>query len=387
MSMITYRFNASASVDETNTITNTFTEEHRKTMKELIVEEAHPELYGDSFETIEFDGFQLIDEDNISLDTKQLPTTKVVFQISRRGGGINDKEEKKLDTSLVTRGSLLGVPPGAVFKRGINNYIYITGQSRDKKYKKYKFTNRLVAVYKRKEGVTDRQVEDELSQLGVIFNPKSLPQVESKEYDIIDEGLRAIDNKWVVFTNEDEGYRLIKKRITPQCESVGIGKRKTTEMAMTILNAVSEDPVLPMTSEKAGEWIAGTDYKNIKDKVRYVVLSYDFVSKGQVDAVKLATKYPNEEVRVIVQCGIISGGIDQYTARLTKFWVDWFSNIGCFGKTLFGGADIVQKNLVLYGGVPQCTGEFDTQKVCLYVQDSTEGEYTQKLDGEQVYWS
>ena len=33
-------------------------------------------------------------------------------------------------------------------ERGENDYIYITGQTRDGRYVKYNFANRLVAVYK-----------------------------------------------------------------------------------------------------------------------------------------------------------------------------------------------------------------------------------------------
>ena len=44
------------------------------------------------------------------------------------------------------------------------------------------------------------------------------------------------------------------------------------------------------------------------------------------------------------------------------------------------------KNMTLYGGVPQVTEEFDTTQVCLFVQDSVEGAYTQRLDGELVTW-
>ena len=50
--------------------------------------------------------------------------------------------------------------------------------------------------------------------------------------------------------------------------------------------------------------------------------------------------------------------------------------------TIFNGATIQSKNLTLYGGVPQVTQEFDTTQVCLFKQDSVEGEFTQNLKDE-----
>jgi len=375
--LTTYKFNKTASLDAS--IINKFLPEHLESTKKLINLNAHPNLYDSkNFKTIEFDDFQIIDANKIQLDTKQLETTSVTTQRARRGGGVNDKEEQDLDNSLTTRGVILSVPPGAVYKRSEDSYIYITGMTRDGRYKKYNFSNRLVAVYKRKEGYTDNDVQNELSQLGNIFNPKELPQVEAKEYDIIDEGVRAINQKWI-----KKDYQSIFDRIKPQCEAVGIGETRCSKIAMNVLNTASDKPVLPMTAEKAKIWLEDSKYKNIENKVKYITISYDFVSKGQVDAVKLAKKHPEEEIRVIVHCGIVTGGIEQYTERLTKFWVVWNAQLDAYSSVYFGGKTAKPKNLILYGGVPQVTEEMDTTQVCLFNQDSVEGEFSQKLGNEE----
>jgi len=386
MSMITYKFDISASVDKT--IINQFLPEHKLAMETLINLEAYPEKYdNDRFKTVYFSGFEIIDSNKISLDTKQSAGTSVTYQRARKGGGVSDKEEKSLDTSLVSKGSMLNVSPGAVYKRGTDDYVYITGMGRDGRYKKYNFTNRLVAVYKRKEGFTDDKVQNELSQLGNIFNPKELPQVEAKDYDIIEEGIRAIKNNWIdPKLYSGSMYNQILKRIAPQCEAVGIGKIKMTELAVVIENDSGNGKALPMTAEKAQVWIDGTDYKDIEDKVMYVIKSYDMVSKGQVDTVKLAKKHPSVEIRLIVHCGIITRGLEQYTSRLTTFWQSWDAQLDAYKDVEFGGKSVVPSNLTLYGGVPQMIKEFDQKKVCLYVQDSKKGEVTQELDGKLVTW-
>jgi hypothetical protein len=377
--IISYKFNISAAVDKT--ITNKFLDEHLESMKALLNKGAYPQFYGDSFKTIDFDRFDILEAGTISLDQKQDPTTNVTAQKARKGGGINDKEEKRLDNSLATKGVLLNVPPGAVFQRSEKNYFYITGMSRDGRYIKYNFSNRLVAVYKKKAGFTDDQVQDELSQLGNIFNPKQLPQVATKEYDIIDEGIRAIDNEWV-----EELYQPIHDRLVPQFDAACIGKMRSSLLVMTILNTKSIAPVLPMTAEKAKQWLDGSKYKDIPNKVKYIVVSYDFVTKGQVGAVKSAFKNPNEEIRVIVHCGIITGGLEQYTDRLTNFWKDWDTQLTAYSAVFFGDKSVQPRNLTLYGGVPQVTEEFDTAQVCLFRQDSVSGEFTQKLDGKLKSW-
>ena len=377
--ILAYKFNVSAAVDKT--ITNKFLPEHLESMKSLINLEAYSTLYGDNFKTIYFDGFHIIDTDKINLDTRRQHKTGVATQIARKGGGINDTEEKSLDNSLATKGVLLSLPPGAVFQRTPNDNDYITGMSRDGRYVKYNFANRLVAVYKAKEGFTADQINDELSQLGNIFNPKQLPQVATKEYDIIDEGIRAIDNEWV-----EELYQPIHDRLVPQFDAACIGKMRSSLLVMTILNTKSITPVLPMTAEKAKQWLDGSKYKDIPNKVKYIVVSYDFVTKGQVGAVKSAFKNPNEEIRVIVHCGIITGGLEQYTDRLTNFWKDWDTQLTAYSAVFFGDKSVQPRNLTLYGGVPQVTEEFDTAQVCLFRQDSVSGEFTQKLDGKLKSW-
>jgi len=373
-----YKFSTTASK-------NAFTQEHLESMKALINLEAYPQLYKDKFKTIVFDGFDIINAEDISLDTDQLQTTSVKIQKARRGGGVSDQEEKELDKSLTTRGVILSVPPGAVYKRGDKNHIYITGQTRDGRYAKYNFTNRLVAKYKRKPGFTDEEVQDELSRLGNEFNPRALPQSSAKEYDIIDEGTRAFDQGWID-RKSSNAYQLVYDRIKAQCDAVGIGDKRRSYLAMTIVNNTGDKPVLPMTAEKAKTWLDGSKYENVKDKVRYIVISSDFVTKGQVKAVGLAKKYPNEEIRVIVHCGIITNGIEQYTERLTRFWVDWHTQFDNYSHVVFGNASITPKNLTLYGGVPQVTEEFDTTQVCLFVQDSVEGEFKQKMSDGWVHW-
>ena len=57
-------------------------------MKALINLEAYPQLYKDRFKTILFDGFDIINAEDISLDTDQLQTTSVKIQKARRGGGV-----------------------------------------------------------------------------------------------------------------------------------------------------------------------------------------------------------------------------------------------------------------------------------------------------------
>ena len=71
---------------------------------------------------------------------------------------------------------------------------------------------------------------------------------------------------------------------------------------------------------------------------------------------------------------------------MTRFWVDWHTQFDNYSHVVFGNASITPKNLTLYGGVPQVTEEFDTTQVCLFVQDSVEGEFKQKMSDGWVHW-
>ena len=133
------------------------------------------------------------------------------------------------------------------------------------------------------------------------------------------------------------------------------------------------------------QWLKTMDEQGVLCRVK--VSSLDRAYRNARDVTReLAKKYPKEEIRVIVQCGIVTGGIKQYTSRLTKFWVDWYSQLDAFSDVYFDNKPVVPSNLTLYGGVPQCTGEMDVKQVCLFVQDSVEGEFTQKLNDKLVSW-
>ena len=138
-----------------------------------------------------------------------------------------------------------------------------------------------------------------------------------------------------------------------------------------------------MNADKALKWLKGTKYKDIqgtKDKkgVKYIIKSYDMVTKGQVDAIKLAKKHPNYEIRVIVHCGTLSPSKaeEQYIKRLSVFWKDWHSQLDAYQQVIFAGKPQSPKNIVLYGGLPQIASIFDLDTCVLYVQDG-DGEFTQ----------
>jgi hypothetical protein len=357
-------------------------------MRKLISLDAYPELYdNDRFDHIEFSDFRIVPDYSLKTDAgDSMTTTWGGWQKARKLGGRSDTEEKDLNTSFNSKGSMLNRPAPAVFTLNGVDYFYITGMGRDSIYEKYNFTNRLVAVYVKKEGSTDDQVANELSQLGNIFNPADLPSVPAKEYDIIDEASRALSNGWC---NHD--LTSIMDRMRPQCQAVGIGETKTSHMATTVYNAKlpSHLRTLPMTAEKSKKWMtdSGKKYIDIPNKIRYITKSYDFVTKGQVDAVLLAKKNPSTEIRVVLHCGILTNGIDQYNKRVESFWSNWYTQLDAYQQVVFGGADQKIKNLVLYGIIPQVGEEHDTSQLCIFDQKSAVCQYTQRSDGKTRTWT
>lgn len=365
-------------------ILHEFTEKDLQTLESLIVKEAHPTHYGNQFKSIEFVGFKIIPKKNIVMDN-QSPIGSLLFslraQTARVGGAISEIEDKELETSMVGYGYRLDVPPPAVFEMSNDEYSKINGMSRGTVTDRLNFKNEIVAVYRRKEGFTDEQVKSDLSLFGIVLNGKNLPAVPAKDYDIQAELVRAINNGWV-----SRDIKELEERAKPMSDAVGIGKTKRTQIAFNAFNETDTFPILPMTSEKARVWLEHSKYKDIPGKVRYVIKSFDMVTKGLADITRLSTKHPNEEIRVIVHCGIVTGGLDQVIARAQKFWSEWHLNLSYFKSVWFQGAPLnSDSKVVLYGVVPQVTEVMDTSQVCLFDQDGA-GEFYQKLNGGIETW-
>lgn len=377
--------------------TNKFTEQHRKSMESLINLDAYPS-YFKGFKYIKFVGFKIIEPPDIHSSAtlfsengfSNSKTFLSLTQGTKATGGASDTEIKKLLKSML-KGWLLNQIPQCVIKMNapINKYHYITGHTRDETIvKPYNFENVLVALYEPLPGAKVSDVISEVSVLGAVFNPANLPSVKTKEEDIILEAQRAVDSGWIEWDKKDEDdlFDKVYDRIGKMCDAVNFTELKRKQLALEVVESNKDNSsfqLYSMNADKASEWLKKTKYKDTqatKDKkgIKYIVKSFNMVTKGQVDAIKLAKKYPNYEIRVIVHCGTLSPSKaeDEYTRRLSAFWKDWHLQLDAYQQVIFAGKPQSPKNIVLYGGLPQVASIFDIESCVLYVQDG-DGEFTQ----------
>lgn len=380
MSMIAYPIDFNGS--------NTFTQSHIDSVKKFLQKEAFPEFFNNNnFRTIQFDRFDIVLPDQIKSDLGYLAAFDVYgrTQQARKFGGTTDDENEDLDRSLEEFGVKFTTPTMACFTNDDEEFMIITGHRRHERFEKYRFTNRLIAVYKRKPGFTDDEIADELSQLGNIWNPKNLPSVPAKEYDIIDEGIRAVNKKWVTWD-----LTAIQNRLRPQTKAVGIGETKLAEYAVTVYNATnptdntknsSSSTILPMGEDRANEWMSKSKYKDIEGKVYYLPLSYSTPLKNFSSIYLRASKEPDAIFRVVVHPGVLTSSDvkRQYDMRISSFYKKWHEIATAVAIVGNKGKPISFGNIELYGAIPVLGSHHDISSYTLnlFVKNS-DGCYYQK---------
>ncbi len=362
--------------------TNTYTQQDIDILNSLIVKEAYPELYNNNnFETIEFTGFCRVEEGNITTDLGGGTTTYDVYgrsQQARLAGGATDEEDEQLEKSYTSSGTKLFLPPPAYYTADGTNHTIITGHRRNSVHKKYNFTNRIASQYVRKSGFTDEQVASELSALGNIWNPKEPPAVSAKQYDIEADGIRAVDREWI-----EHDLSVIYDRLKPQAKAAGIGETKLTEMTAVVFNATlhksktGQKPQLPMGEERASEWLANSQYKNLPNKIEYKPLSYSTWGKNFSTLMIYAKKNPDVEIRVVVHAATITKGKEEYDRRVARFYNKMHEVLDAVAFVTKVGKPLRFGNIVLYGAIPQLPEFHDLTKLNLFLKDG-DGEYYQK---------
>ena len=358
----TYQFNRAALIDDD--VTNALTEDHLRTHNILCPQESFPELFGEDFplaDILVHKGRELVKRSNIENDAEMNPRT----QNARAGGSVTDSEYKQLKTNYHNSGVKLNLQQPFVFRTATGRTKYITGHTRDQVYGEYSFTDIIVNVYEAAEGVTDTQLQDALSQFGVLTNPKQDPSVPADMDDITLEIERALKQKWI--TTLDEAMA----RALTYLPTSGLSKNKLESCAMTAYNSQQTNPMdkkTPMWNSDAEKWLEDHNFVDIKGKIKYFPKSYDFSSKAVVDCVRYAAKNPKEDVRIVVHAGVVNTE-DQYTNRIEKFYTEYHGILDAFQKVIFDGADQVPSNIKLYGAIPQIGSLHNLDKMCFFTDD------------------
>ena len=367
--------------------TNTYTDEDVQALETLVPKQVFPEFYdNDNFETIQFDGFGIVEENQITTDLGGSVTSYDVFgrsQQARMAGGTSDEDDDELDKDICS-GVQLHLPPPMYYTVDNSKFSIITGHRRDKIHRKRNFTNRIVAKYSRKVGFTDNQVQSELSKLGNIWNPKQKSNVPAKQYDIEEDGFRAVTRGWCEWDLTE-----IQNRLRPQAKAAGIGDTVLSLMSVNVYNRTNPKQtgsgkfgsaiVLPMGDDRAAEWMEASPYKNIKGKIEYRPLSYSTWGKNFSTLQIYASKNPDVEIRVVVHAGIFNSPDRklQYDNRVSRFYKKMYEVLTAVGINSKVTKPLNFGNIVLYGAIPQLAEHHDLTKLNLFKQNG-DGEYYQK---------
>ena len=370
MSNKTYDFNRTAKSDDS--ISNSFTTEHLK-----IAEDNFPYIrknWANGILMDEYEHIQLrkVNPEIIKREYVKFDSNGTRYQLARVGGRnpkIND-----IGVSLSDRGYILTEPMPVLFYNNDKSYNIITGMTRDYWLNEYNFDNMIAYVYEAKPGASEDGIAKNMAEAGIYTNPKNPPSASSDQADIIQYGVKACDKKWLDISKKTEGeaYDVIKEGIKKMAKQAGLGKAKLSFCVQAILNQAKHykgSIVLPFNNADAKTFLVDNNYVDILNKVRWIVKSFDMPEVAMVSAINMAHEFPNEEVRLVIHCGILGADAKStYESRMNKFWSKKTEILNSFQQVIWGGKSKDIQNFVLYGGVPQVSSEHNMKKIVKYNQ-------------------
>jgi hypothetical protein len=372
-----YDFNRKAKSDDR--ITNSFTEEHLQ-------------IASDNFKRIrntwangvlnkQFKHIQLrpepekIDRKFIQFDSDGKETVyKNRTQKSRRGG-VNPLE-KEIHTSICDLGYYVDIQQSVVYSINRKSFRYVTGQTRDGALEIYNFTNMLGYVLEAQTGdhVTQKGIDQELALLGILLNPKPLPEAPSSMADIVQYGLNSCDQRDLDISRVTEGqaYDMISDYIDEPCEVARLSKPKKTICIQSILNQAKDydgSKVYPMSGARATLWLKENNYINIPNKLRYIVGTSSMPEIALMKSILIASQFPKEEIRLVVQCEVLGAdAMTTFETRMKDFWNKKNAFLSGIQQVIFNGKTKDIQNWVLYGSPPQIEKHYNMTKIVKYNQ-------------------
>ena len=155
-------------------------------------------------------------------------------------------------------------------------------------------------------------------------------------------------------------------------KQAGLGVKKLSYCVQAILNQAKHyqgSVVLPFNNEDAKVFLTDNNYVDIQGKVRWIVKPYNMPEVAMVQAITKAAENPNEEIRLVIQCGVLGADAKStYEDRMNNFWTKKNEILLSFQQVIFNGQPRSIKNFILYGGVPQVSSEHNLYKMVKYNQ-------------------
>ena len=358
-----------------------FTEEHLNIVWEIYENHwktFYPELYGDKLpDAIEFDGFELMPA-----------LARTGWQKNRASGKTARAKYLEIKQNVERNGWKLKYPPISWFRWNDNpdGCVTITGDTRGEilAHTPFEMKKWIVAIYKRKPGYTDEQVQDAIDAAGLRFNaihdPAAPLSTADVKYTVTNMVQRYLD------TDGEAGVAPTMDEITKRVDFVcgeGVFQPATRQFLIYEIynNFNPEDTVVSWSDNKLAKYrISSFLARNMlvdTDKVKYIHTSFELYSKAFTRACAKASEFPNAEVRIVIHTGTLKGFNLRtvYTKRVQKFIVNFKSILNAVagasdkieGK-LFSGATF--RRIKIYGALP-ALGSVHNLNVPFYVSERT----------------
>ena len=337
--------------------TNEFTEAHLDTTKEIYEnhwKKFYPELYGDKLpDAIEFVGFDRFPISNVNLG----------HQSNRSGGKTARAKYLEIKQNIERNGYKLKYPPISWFRwnDNVDGTVVITGDTRGQILGETPFQtkNRIVALYKRRDGFTDEQVQDAIDSCGLRFNAIHDPAAPLSTFDV----KRTVSNAIQRYIDTD-GVAGVAPTLDAITERVDYVCGEGIFQPATKLNLIYEiynnfnphDVVISWSDAATAKYRISSFLTRNKfvdtDKVKYIWTSFELYSKAFTRACKVAAEFPNAEVRIVIHTATLKGYDlnSVFNLRVQKF-VSEFTNI----KTVVGHAadkGATFSRIKIYGAMP-----------------------------------
>ena len=352
-----------------------FTNEDLKKYNTLISKEAYPELYGEEIpESLKYVGDKLIDMSDI--ERYPYGTTQPY-----RTSGINDQYDE-IWQSIRENGFKLRYPAAAAYLSGSNIHL-LTGYTRSNILDtKFGFTNIITSIYIGKDGYTNDQIESDITDCGQIFNTIHDPASSQKKAEIINSVKKSIEEGWC----KKEWYA-IEAKVKKLCGRGIFSKIVRSAITQEILNGtgaigkiINHNNVSARNALMYKMGLLDEHGESATEGVKYLVRSTSTLAKTYMDHLAMAEKYPDHEIRLILNVGQLEGfgstDIEQcFKDRISKFIYDYKGIDKQLSTVKFGGVEPDKSRTPIYGTLASVASLHDVNK---FVYLDEDGKMSQK---------
>ena len=372
-----------------------FTEKDLDTYKRLIVKEAYPWLYGK----------RLPPSLRVCIDAKIVDVDSVNWQSiltgqeSRAGGKNPEFDAVRID--IRDNGFKLYEPAICLFETPEGELVPLNGRTRfEILVQRHGFKNIIAIIYKGRNGYTKKEIDSDCSIFGVSSNSNHNPAGKTRVDVVFREVNLAITRGWINLVGDtQQDLSTIRERVDKLCGTGILPPTVRDNLIHRILN--NHDPQFTVKSWStpgiSDNWLTDHSYVTVKPKknrngrvikkgIMYVCYSSQTGGKTFTDVAKIAFKYPQYEIRLVIHTGTLTGFNLElcYYTRIDEFRTFWINAIRWISNSFFGDCDDSDNRVVLYGALPALESIHDLDKIVKFVDKTPENPHGLTQSGKVI---